>query len=58
MMGLASPQPAKALPEIVVINEEEFNKRVAGTCEVDHQRIKRLRKLLMIRLDSKKYTMI
>lgn len=42
---VASPQPAKALPEIVVINEEEFNKRVAEH-EVDHQRIKRLRKLL------------
>ena len=42
---IASPQPAKALPEIVVINEEEFNKRVAEH-EVDHQRIKRLRKLL------------
>ncbi len=42
---VASPQPAKALPEIVVINEEEFNKRVAEH-ELDHQRIKRLRKLL------------
>ena len=42
---VASPPPAKALPEIVVINEEEFNKRVAEH-EVDHQRIKRLRKLL------------
>ena len=42
---VVSPQPAKALPEIVVINEEEFNKRVAEH-EVDHQRIKRLRKLL------------
>ncbi len=42
---VASPQPAKALPEIVVINEEEFNKRVAEH-EADHQRIKRLRKLL------------
>ena len=42
---VASPQPAKALPEIVVINEEEFNKRVAEH-EADRQRIKRLRKLL------------
>ncbi len=42
---VASPQPPKALPEIVVINEEEFNKRVAEH-ELDHQRIQRLRKLL------------
>ena len=41
----ASPEPAQAQPGIVVINEEDFNKRVAEH-EADRQRIKRLRKLL------------
>jgi hypothetical protein len=41
----ASPQPVQALPEIVVIDEDEFNRRVTEH-EVDHQRIKHIRKLL------------
>jgi hypothetical protein len=36
---------AQALPEIVMIDEDEFNKRVAGH-EANRQRIKRIRKLL------------
>jgi hypothetical protein len=41
----ALPSPAQPLPEIVVINEDEFNKRVAEH-EVNRQRIKKIKKLL------------
>lgn len=42
---VATPAAAQSLPEIVVIDKDEFNKRVAEH-EVDRLRIKNIRKLL------------
>lgn len=41
----ATSQPVQLQPEILIIDEEEFNKRVAEH-EANHQRIKQIKKLL------------
>ncbi len=43
--GAATSQPVQLQPEILIIDEEEFNKRVAEH-EANHQRIKQIKKLL------------
>jgi hypothetical protein len=43
--GAVPPQPVQVLPEILVIDEDEFNKRVAEH-EARHQRIIQIKKLI------------